>query len=145
MREGYDIRCEAPVTEMILHNISEILLPTYFKNDERVQHFEIIATPDNTMLENMGGVGTSVTCGVDSTYSIMKYTRDNYTGMKLSHLLVGSISLDLWNVTEDDDLYSWEAKYPFAFERYNMVSEYTNLPIVKVFTNFIPFIIIKKE
>ena len=42
IREGYNIRSEAPVTEMFLHNLSTILLPALIKGDSRVKNIEII-------------------------------------------------------------------------------------------------------
>lgn len=140
IREGYNIRCEAPVGEMFLHNITTTLLPALAQGDSRVKKIEIIAPIDNTRLETAGGVGASVTCGVDSTYTIMEYTKEQYCDMKLTHLYVASVSSDLWGMYGDVNLHMWTEKYASLFERYNEISEYTGLPIVKLFTNFAQFV-----
>ncbi len=145
IREGYDICCEAPVTEMFLHNLQTILLPALIKGDPRAKNIKINAPKENTPLQVKGAVGASVTCGVDSTYTIMEYTNGNYSSMQLTHLVVASVSSDLWDFDENDNLKSWEEKHSLRFERYNTISEYTKLPIVKIFTNFAPFIIKRKK
>lgn len=144
VREGYNIRCEAPVSEMFLHNLNTILIPAITQGDARAKKIDIIAdsAPE---LDSAGAVGTGVSAGVDSTYTIMQYTDEKYSAMKLTHLLVGSVSSDLWGVYEDDNLNTWQKKYASTFKRYEEVSEYTGLPIVKVFTNFVPFLIRRRE
>lgn len=141
LREGYDIRCDAPVSEMFLHNLTTTLIPALCQGDARAAKVKIFAESDGSELGTEHAVGASVTCGVDSTHTIMEYTNEKYDRMKLTHLLVGSVSSDLWGVYGDDNLRTWEEKYTSRFERYYEVSEYTGLPIVKVFTNFVPFII----
>ncbi len=140
LREGFNIRCEVPVTEMFLHNINSILIPALVKGDARAKSIEVIAPLDDVKIESKCAVGASVTCGVDSTYTIMEYSQDKYVDMRLSHLVVGSVSMDLWDFEDNDNLTSWEEKHLLKFQRYYKVSEYTGLPLVKVFTNFVYFI-----
>lgn len=140
IRTGYDIVCEVPVTEALLHNINEILIPHYILKDEKAKKFKIYAEHTN---EIIGGdaIGTGVSCGVDSTYTIMKYTKDEYPSIKLSHLFIGSVNAELWDFdAENDTLYTWEEKHKDAFDRYNTVSKMTGLPLIKMFTNIIWYV-----
>ena len=43
MRHGHDIICDVPVTEELLYNIREILLPTLVRSDSRGYHTKIQA------------------------------------------------------------------------------------------------------
>lgn len=140
VREGYDIRCEVPISEMLQHNIEEILVPAIVKGDTRAKKIKINVPIEKEAIETKGGVATAVSCGVDSTHTIMQYTQDKYNVLKLTHLFVASVSLDLWDFYSTDDLVSWERKNSLRFKRYYEVSRYTGLPIVKAFTNFVPFI-----
>ncbi len=145
IRKGYDICCEGAITERFLHNIENVLYPALMKGDDRCKEFKIIANDKYAPSVNHGiGVGTSVTCGVDSTYTIKKYSSGNYRNMELTHLFVGTLSGDLcsmdWTLKEGDNLYSWQDKFKYPFERYERISEMTGLPLVKCFTNFYYYI-----
>ena len=43
MRHGHDIICEVPVTEELLYNIREMLIPTLVRSDSRGYHVKIQA------------------------------------------------------------------------------------------------------
>lgn len=140
IREGYDVVCEAPITEMLLHNIREILIPHFLIGDENAKPFDIYA---DTTDELSGGkaVGTAISCGVDSMFSVMMYTSSQYKTMNLTHLFVGSINAELWDFDEQtDDLFSWEEKHKYTFDRINSVAQMTGLPVVKMFTNVIWYV-----
>lgn len=147
IREGYNIVCATPVTEMFLHNLNHILIPALAKGDNRVKAVQVIAPGASENIALSNGVCTAATCGVDSTYTIMKYTnRDTeYKNMQLTHLLIASVSSDLWDFCETDDLHSWEEKHKERFDRYHTISQYTGLPLVKIFTNFATYIIKRRE
>jgi len=69
IRKGYDIICETPVTEALLHNINKILLPTLSKYDNKIVHIKVIAPSDNTLIEGKE-VGAAMSLGVDSFYTL---------------------------------------------------------------------------
>lgn len=140
IREGYDVVCEAPVTEMLLHNIREILIPHFLIGDKNAKQFDIYTEVTSELI---GGeaVGTGVSCGVDSTFNIMEYTDNRYPSMQLSHLFIASVNAELWDFDEQvDNLSTWEEKHKSAFDRYHKVSEMTGLPLVKVFTNIVWYV-----
>lgn len=127
IRGEWDIRCELPVTEMFLHNIEEFLIPSIIKGDEKAKEFKIYAKTLKEPLQSARAVATAVTCEVDSTYTIKQYTQDKYEKMKLTHLVVGSLSLDLWDIEDTKNLYEWEEKFGTRFARYQVAAEYTKL------------------
>lgn len=140
IREGYDIVCEAPVTEMFLHNINEILIPHFLIGDSNAKKFKIHADTTN---EIIGGnaVGAPISCGVDSLHTIMKYTKNKYSNMLLSHLFVGSVNRELWDFDkENDNLYTWEEKHKETFNRIKQVTETTGLPLIKMLTNIVEYV-----
>lgn len=140
LREGCDIYCEAPVTEQFLHNICEIMIPQLSLGDSRIRPINIYAPMEG---EAIGGnaVGTAMSCGVDSFYTTMKYTDCNkYPDLQLTHLFISSSNAELWN-TQDGDLYKWENEHPDAFKRFYNVAEMLNLPLVKMYSNFVWYLL----
>lgn len=140
IRTGYDIVCEVPVTEMLLHNIVEILMPHFLIGDTNSKKFNIYA---DTSTDIIGGnaVGTGVSCGVDSSYTIMEYTSGKYPSMQLTYLFTASLNAELWDFDEKaDTLYTWEEKHAEAFKRFETVSEATGLPLIKMFTNIVWYV-----
>lgn len=55
LRKGYDIYCEAPVTEQFLHNINEILIPHLVRGDKRLQPVTVHAPTINVLEISRGG------------------------------------------------------------------------------------------
>lgn len=139
LRKGYDIYCEAPVTEQFLHNINEILIPHLVRGDKRLHSIAVYAPTVNIFPKMQGGVGTAISCGVDSMYTIMEYTNKKYANMQLTHFVIVPSSIDL-RVEKTDNLYTWEAKYQKQFVRYEAAAKLFNLPLVKMYSNFFLYI-----
>ena len=139
LREGYNVICEGEVTEQFLHNINEVLIPSLAIGDDKIHKIEVIAQTDN---KRIGGnaVGTAISCGIDSLYTVKKYTETKYLSQKLTHLFITSANAELWS-TLDGDLYEWEKEHSIAFERFNRVSKELGLPLVKIYTNFTWYIL----
>lgn len=73
IRKGYDIYCEGSITERFIHNIENILYPALIGSDNNCKEFKITANDKYApSLKHGVGVGTSATCGIDSTYTIKK-------------------------------------------------------------------------
>jgi hypothetical protein len=87
MLSGQDIYCETPVTETLLHNINEILVPNLAAGHEtKYKLMKIHADTDNTPIKGTE-VSTGHSLGVDSFYTISKTINSSYNDLKLTHLL----------------------------------------------------------
>src|SRR5690606_25109862 len=82
--------CEAPVTEMFLHNLQEILVPHLCKYDRRLHQTSILASADGSILHSGQAVGTGMSCGVDSFYTASLYYKHKLERMRLTHLYCGN-------------------------------------------------------
>ena len=169
LRFGHDITCKAPVTEQLLYNINEVLIPTLKKSDDRNYPVKIFAetappldkldyseTLDNNFKtfyfaandlgnfkieqvrqEKFGAVGTGLSCGVDSFYTVLKHFQSNYPSMDLTHIAV-------FNVGSINGIYGKEnipRVKSEVWERAEKVAAELNLPLVKLdsdFQNVIP-------
>jgi len=155
----HDITCDAPVTEQLLYNVTQILIPTLIKSDARnfpVKIFAKTAPPlekldftdtlnkkfsfaknddGNFSIEkiaekNFGAVGTGLSCGVDSFYTLLKHYKSAYPNMNLTHI-----------VTFESPAFTVNyKKYPQTkseiYFRAERVAADLNLSFVKVGTNF---------
>ncbi|MBR3498075.1 MAG: hypothetical protein IKO05_03675 [Selenomonadaceae bacterium] len=137
MRHGHDIICEAPVTEELLYNIREILLPTLVRSDSRSYHTKIqadIAPPLKKLpfaVGKLGAVGTGVSLGVDSAYTILKHFNSVYPNQNLTHLCI----FQNGSAVTADPLINEK-----IFEHAEAVAKEFNLPLLKVESNVKSFV-----
>ena len=90
MRRGMDVECEAPVGEELLYQLREYLLPALEKGDRRIHAVQIRAAVDKMRYHGMA-VGTGISCGIDSLYSICHAMNSEYPNLKLTHLAVFNV------------------------------------------------------
>ncbi len=114
MREGCDITCDAPVTSQLLYQIKTYLLPLLANSSDVLYHPTIIAPMDDTPLPNAGGVGTGISCGVDSLHVVKNYMHSSYAGMTLTHLTLHNVGA-FWK--EKNNQYSWHVNHTKAFAK----------------------------
>ena len=91
MRKHHDIHCKAPITEELLYNINEYLIPSLTKYDKRLYNVKIIAPVETEAMQNAGAVGTGVSGGVDSFHAILNNTNGKYKNLQLTHLCINSV------------------------------------------------------
>ena len=137
-RHDPELICDAPVTEDLLYNIREILIPSLCNSDSRMFPVKIQAdiAPALDKLpfakNSHGGVGTGISCGVDSFYSILKHYDSDYPSKKLTHLVM----LDVGNFQNGSYKSRDQAVKEKTLERSEKVSEELNLPLLKIESNF---------
>ena len=137
MRHGHDIICEVPVTEELLYNIREMLIPTLVRSDSRGYHTKIqadIAPPLKKLpfaVGKLGAVGTGVSFGVDSAYTILKHFNSVYPNQNLTHLCI----FQNGSAVTADPLINEK-----IFEHAEAVAKEFNLPILKVESNVKTFV-----
>lgn len=140
LREGYDIYCDMPVTERLLHNFQEILIPHLCLGDSRLKEITIHADTDNVPIGG-GGVGTGISCGVDSLYTVKEYSVDTYPNMKLTHLFIAPANKELWNnLDQDVTLRQWVDSHEAQFDRMKIVSDALGVPLLKMYNNYVWYI-----
>lgn len=91
MRQGKDIKCMAPVTEELCYNIETVLIPAMVENcDQRLHNTKIYTEMTSESLICEGGVGTGLSCGVDSFHAVLNFVNSKYKSMKLTHLCINN-------------------------------------------------------
>lgn len=86
MRNGHDIESETPMGEYLYYQLTRYLIPGLAWGSKRMHPTKIICPIDSSELPNAGFVGTGISCGVDSLYSICTNNSDELPLHKVTHL-----------------------------------------------------------
>lgn len=131
MANNYDITWETPVTERLLYQFRTIFVPVIsnkFKN--RFSNIKLNGpTTSKEISKEEWAVGTGVSGGVDSFYSIIKHLRIPEKSQKLTHLLYVSIS----NHSNKEE----KLREDFEENKKNMliIAKELNLPLITLYSN----------
>lgn len=87
MKKNVDIKCEHPVNEVFKNQIEEYLIPTLARNIKSYNKIEI-QSPVNNITYAGKGVAVGISCGVDSTYTILKNhkTHSKDSGLNINYV-----------------------------------------------------------
>lgn len=86
MEHKHDIKCEAPISERLYRQLKEYLIPAISKNIKEYSKINIISSTANIRF-NGEGVGTGLSCGVDSFYTILKnLNHSEESKLNITHL-----------------------------------------------------------
>ena len=116
-REWLDIVCEAPVTARLLYQIRTYLIPSLTRNSKVLHETRIEAPMDDTPMDNAGGVGTGISCGVDSLHVVKNYAHSPYPGLSLTHLCLNNVGAFLSQNGNGVRQYAWQAEHARQFAK----------------------------
>lgn len=87
MITGSDIESIAPMSEKMVFHITRYLIPALCTDENGYRRIKIMGPTTDQPYQNIGGVGTGMSCGVDSFYTMHEYTKeDTPVKYKLTHL-----------------------------------------------------------
>ena len=102
MLKNLNIHSEGYVSERLLYQLKTILLPSLSANITEFHSIDIEAKSDGKVLESTNGVGTALSCGVDSFYTVLKHLDTDMEGFRLTHLTYFNImNSNFWQGRED--------------------------------------------
>lgn len=113
MCNGYDIECETPITAQLAYQIRTYLVPSLVRRSKVLHATRIEATLEEVELANAGGVGTGISCGVDSLHAVMNHANSEYPEFKLTHLVLNNVGA-YWR-GKDDNQYAWQMEHARSF------------------------------
>ena len=131
MRHGHDIKSVAPITEELLYNINKFLIPSLTKYDKALTPIKIVADMESEPIKNAGGVGTGISCGIDSLYAIHNNYKSEYKGMSLTHLCINSVG-SFHNGYKE---YGVDKARNEIYERAQRLADEIGLPLIKSMSN----------
>lgn len=87
MKRGEDIHILAPISERLYYTLTKHLVKVISDMFPRYHRIQIFCDIDAGHLENAGGVGTGLSCGIDSFCTVIEHTDESCPpDYKLTHL-----------------------------------------------------------
>lgn len=87
MVTGSDIESMAAMSEKMVFSITQFLIPALCTSENGYRRISIIGPTTNQPYPNAGGVGTGMSCGIDSFYSLHVYSQNTIPrSFRLTHL-----------------------------------------------------------
>ena len=86
MATGSDISSDAPVSENLLFSVNNYLVPALCTRKNGRRRISVSAPVSKMQFPNMNGVGTGMSCGIDSLYTLKRYSGSIADSRKLTHL-----------------------------------------------------------
>lgn len=85
MEHNFNIVCNGKISEILLYHLNDYLIPAISKNIKKYKRISIKAETTNIKY-NAKGVGTGLSCGVDSFYTIVKHNKcTKESGLRVTH------------------------------------------------------------
>lgn len=91
MRNGHDIVSRHPVTETLLYNIETYLIPALIENNPNFHEVKIESQISNEILPSAGGIGTGISCGVDSLNALASHSNSEFPNHNITHLTFNNV------------------------------------------------------
>lgn len=126
---GVDMVCEAPVTDRLLYQLNEVLMPQMAVFTDEYSHARVVADPAPEVEPVADGVGTGLSCGVDSFYTIYRHLDGGYG--RLTCLLFNNVGA----LTKDPS--RAEGIFEKKRVRFEDVAAELGLPLVAVNTSML--------
>lgn len=86
MIEKLNILSEGYGSEKLLYQLKTILLPSLSANITKFHSIDIDAKSVGEVLESKNRVGTALSCGIDSFYTVLKHMNMGIEGFNVTHL-----------------------------------------------------------
>lgn len=83
---GSDLVCEAPISEQMLFSIENLLIPALCTENNGYRRISITGPTAKVTCKSANGVGTGMSCGIDSFYTLWKYADIEPKERRLTHL-----------------------------------------------------------
>lgn len=141
MIDGQDIKCEDPVSAELKYMLEKQLIFTLAKHDKRFYQTRIYADITEEPVINAGAVGTGLSLGLDSFYSIAEMYNPECQSLKLTHLVTFNNGV-VGGYYQNNN---WDYCAAKIYEHEKRVAEELGLPLVSVNTNLPQFVRLKTD
>ena len=137
---GSDIQFEAPISEKMFFNITQLLIPALCKKYKKIK---LTGSTINSPVPTCNAVGTGMSCGVDSLYSLKKYTAPSVPeSYRLTHLAYFNMGAVFHPNTATNKHYAIDEFYKETdrmsiekLENARQVATLSNLSLLYVYSN----------
>ena len=133
MRNSLDIISNIPISEKLKYQICNYYIPILAKYQKSFSKIELICPTVSVNYEGKA-VGTGISCGVDSYYSVFKHLEVGEQNFKLTHLV--TMNVGSFGYKGGESSFNWfmeETKIAKG------VAEKLNLPLIVINSNLMEF------
>ena len=138
---GSDIICEAPISENLLFSVNNFLIPALCTEKKGFRRISVKAMESRECFKG-GGVGTGMSCGVDSLYTLNRYKDATSNERRLTHLCYFNMGAIFHPDRSSKKKYSLKDFYATTdkmslekFAQAKNVADKTGLPIIYIQSN----------
>ena len=117
MTTGSDIESEAPVSEQLYAMVNNVLIPALCKTSHGLSPIKLISDTTNIVYSDVTAVGTGMSCGVDSLYTLQNWSKPELPKKyRLTHLTYLNMGAIFHPNTSTNEIYSMEDFYSITDE-----------------------------
>ncbi len=143
MITGSDIQVETPMSEQMAFRIQRYLIPALCRQDNGYRRITLLGPTTDEPVKNQKAVGTGMSCGVDSIYTLQEYTaKDIPEKNKLTHLTYYNMGAIFHPNRSDKKRYTLKEFYDITdkmslekCDNAKQVAQLSNLPLIYVKSN----------
>lgn len=143
MITGSDIQVETPMSEQMAFCIQRFLIPALCRQDNGYRRIKLLGPTTDEPVKNQEAVGTGMSCGVDSIYTLQEYTaKETPEKYKLTHLTYYNMGAIFHPNRSEKKKYTLKEFYETTdkmslekCENARQVSEISHLPLIYVKSN----------
>lgn len=130
MKHQYDIYSNVPISERLLYQIQNYYIPTLSKYQEDFFDITVHCITDGKNLNQFKAVGTGLSCGVDSFYTVLKHIDCGFEGFELTHLV--TMNVGSFGYQGGEFSYRW---FQDEVRKARLVAQKLNLPLIEINSN----------
>lgn len=93
-RNKKDIICNSTVSEELLHNLRNQLIPAISKGSSKFYKTRVSADINKKVITNTEAVGATLTLDADGLHILSRYLEPEYPNMKITHLCVNEFDIN---------------------------------------------------
>jgi len=133
MFNNENLVCKCGISEHLLFQLKTYYVPIVAENMKDLHIIQVDGTPMPSTTTIGTGVGTGLSGGVDSFYTVIKYSQPEFGSFKLTHLLFNNI------VTADDDDERIRNQHHKDVEEKRKIAAEMGLDYIDMYTNLYAF------
>lgn len=126
---GKNIVCEQPVSERLLYQLNENLMAQAAAFTKEFSAVRVIAEAAPEIVPIVDGVGTGLSCGVDSFYTVYKHIGHGWG--QLTHLFFNNVGALTKDPERSREIFAQKSS------RFQKVANEMGLPLVAINTNIL--------
>lgn len=130
MKHNLNIKSNVPISEKLYYQVVSYYIPVLSKYQSHFYSIELSSMVEKGSLNKGHAVGTGISCGVDSFYSVTKHIENVPDSFKLTHLV--SMNVGSFGYQGGEFSYNW---FQDELVKALKVSKELNLPLITINSN----------